>query len=766
MAAQFEMDKEQLEMEKESAVQRAGIAEQRCAELEQQLSETVQTAEQQFAEQGEASHAREEQLLEKNRAQEAAMKQAAAAAAQIRTALESEKTSLTSRLEETSARLPPLQEHIRQLEAQRNAESEKARDLAEKLAQALAEKKGLEELKAQAQKQTESIANLKEDSSRSTMQNVQSQLESAVSRLRPAEEARDAALAESAAAATKLAGAKAECAALAERIPALERRLVDEVEAVRLRLATAEAAKDDAHRLREESLAALPPLHERIAELSAEKAALAALVPKLESRLNEEQAIERERTDKHIARADAHAAEARKQRDLASSEARDLREEIKVEAAASATREERLQERVTALQLDQPLWPLKLEASEARLPPLLEELRQVREEKNALVPQLATLGAEKRGLEEMIKRTEAWGEQQTKELRAAIAASHARLEAAAAERIALLEQKEAAALGWHRAQEALAASQAEKRAAEEARLPMERALETERARVAKLEAELRALGTSARSACTRVEEMSALHTRTAGVESAVEMQIDRERTKLAAVLASERERSQTFVEATFLQQHALVEQQQAQLRKQQQFSEEARAQQQAYEQRVAAENEAREVSRIAVDAALAGREARDDPPVREAATHEARDYSRDRDSYLRDAAGLSPENHISSAHMRKASPEDSVSRLLELQDEIRRGAADVQGALRHKHFEHVLGAYETAYLGPCISGAPATERPTPRPLPEHAYFSARSVGAPDYDYDAPWTQVPVAGPRGAARGDSEYAEALTGTGLT
>ena len=672
---QYEEEIATLEADKQSALEQAGAAEQRCVDLEQQRDQTAYAFEQQLANQASDFRAREEKNLEFTKAQEAASQAAAKSAADVRAALEADKSGLESRLAELSTRASQLQEQLSRSDSQRDAETERASALAAKLAQAQAEKKGVENMHEAAQKQFEQTAAIHTEGARASLADVQSRLDATEARFASVEEARDSATEKAATLTSQLAGANADVAALQERNAALERRLNDEMDAMRTRLDATETARADAVARREETLSQQAAERQELSLVTAEKAALAALVPKLEARLNEEQAAERERSDTHIARAEAHVAEAREQRAVAQSEIVMLREEMRAAAAAATASEQRLNERVQHLQLELATWPTRFEAAETKMEALQARYEETLAAKAALEPELATNVAEKRGLQELVRRTEAWGEQQAAELKQALALSTARLEAAALERVSLLEQKEAAADGWHRAQEGLAASQAEKRAADAAILNMERALDMERARNAKLEAELRALGASARSACRRVEELGTLQAKTLSVESTVEARIEAERSKLQTVLAGERERSQTFVEATFLQQHSLVEQQQAALRQQQLEFEEQRAHRQeqvASEAAVDRERLSAARSNAVAAAAVATREL-DQPPLPPL------------------PPSIDPNSIPPSIDRRALGQEQSVRDLLDLQREIRQGSADLQGSLRHKHVETVLG---------------------------------------------------------------------------
>ena len=127
-------------------------------------------------------------------------------------------------------------------------------------------------------------------------------------------------------------------------------------------------------------------MHAQIAQLMSEKAALAALVPKLEARLDAEQKAERERSDAAIGRAEAHAAEATRQREQAAVESAKAREEAS--AAAAAAREQRLSDKVQSMQVELATWPARLEAAEGRLPPLQAKADAALSERYALEPQL------------------------------------------------------------------------------------------------------------------------------------------------------------------------------------------------------------------------------------------------------------------------------------------------------------------------------------------------------------------------------------------
>ena len=171
-------------------------------------------------------------------------------------------------------------------------------------------------------------------------------------------------------------------------------------------------------------------------------------------------------------------------------------------------------------------WPPRLAAAEARLPPLQASLEEAQRERSKLEISLAEVCAERRGIDDTLRRTESWATQQANKAQRNLALATVRLEAAATEGVLLLEQKEAAVDVWHRSQEALAACQAEKRAAEEARVPLEHALEAEHTCTARLEAELKALGASARSACRLMEEVSALQLQSTSVERAIDERRD------------------------------------------------------------------------------------------------------------------------------------------------------------------------------------------------------------------------------------------------
>ena len=94
------------------------------------------------------------------------------------------------------------------------------------------------------------------------------------------------------------------------------------------------------------------------------------------------------------------------------------------------------------------------------LPPLQDQLAAIMEAKSALEVKLASSEAAQAGVKELMRRSEAWSESQMHELKEAHRLATSRLHAAAQERMLLVEQKESAVVGWHRAQEALATNQA------------------------------------------------------------------------------------------------------------------------------------------------------------------------------------------------------------------------------------------------------------------------------------------------------------------
>ena len=337
---------------------------------------------------------------------------------------------------------------------------------------------------------------------------------------------------------------------------------------------------------------------------------------------------------------------------------------------------------------------------------------------------------------QVVRRIEASAEVQVRELKEVNVLASSRLQAAAAERVMILEQKDAAVDGWHRAQEALAAcqvhhtsprllllttsspapllcssppllltsspprplsssppllDQAEKKAAQEAIIPVQKALEASRSKVAKLEAEIKETSVSARSAVRRVEETVALQNRALTVERAVEEKIEKDRGRLATVLAEERDRSQSFVEATFMQQQQLVEQHRMQLDAQRRLHEkDVNAKQELETKRAASE---REVAAAAREAAVAAAAA----------------SARERDALLLTGRPENVTNHGLRSKVASQSLAE-INQLLELQSSIRQGSADVQGALRSKHVNEVVGAY-----APLQPSAPAPDQLPPPP---------------------------------------------------
>ena len=124
---------------------------------------------------------------------------------------------------------------------------------------------------------------------------------------------------------------------------------------------------------------------------------------------------------------------------------------------------------------------------------------------------MAALEAENRGLEELVRRTEAFEEAQRKELRESNMALRTRLDAAAAERAVLVEQKEAAADGWRRAGEQLAVVSAEKRSNDAVAVKVEAQLRACEERCSRLEIALRKAEQAWRLESRFNEEMGLMH---------------------------------------------------------------------------------------------------------------------------------------------------------------------------------------------------------------------------------------------------------------
>ena len=376
------------------------------------------------------------------------------------------------------------------------------------------------------------------------------------------------------------------------QLPHLEKRLHEDLERLEQRLAAAEQARDEAARLREATLAEMPPLRE-IAELSAERAALSALVPKLEARLGDWPPI---------ATVEGHRAGGARPRRAgdAAHEAARLRGEIESLRRDHRAAEARLQERIQTLQLDSASWPPRVDALNAQADALRDQLereavRRARRVSSCRRRAPSGPGDDSSGAPGVGRRGRG------------AARGHRQAGGWRRRRSACAARARGGDVG-SAAQEALAGCQAEKRAADAALVAAEKALSESRAQSVRLEGELREVGTSAKSACRRVEELSALHQHALGVERGVEDKAERERSKLALALASERERSQTFAEATFLQQARLVEQQQQQqqqqLSAQQKREEAARQQDEAlHKSRAAADERERHGARMAAASA-------------------------------------------------------------------------------------------------------------------------------------------------------------------
>ena len=328
-----------------------------------------------------------------------------------------------------------------------------------------------------------------------------------------------------------------------------------------------------------------------------------------------------------------------------------------------------------------------------------------------------------------MERAERASAEQIKELRDANALATKRLQAAAKERQSILQQKEAACDSWHRASEALAGCQAEKRALETASVGQDKALASARARCAKLESELKEASLSAQQAMCKVEETVALQAKQLTAERAADMKAERERAKLAQALAGERERSQAFVESTFMQQQQLVEQQQQQLEQQRRLHDETAHQQfEMAHSRTASERELASAARSAAVAAAAAAARERDALLLSSASRP--ELAGGRTSHARSGDHTSGGGYASggAADAGAVPGEKSLSEiahLLDLQSSIRHGAADLHGSLRSKHVSGMLGAENGDPQAAAAASNATMIAPSAAPVP-----SAPAMAAP------------------------------------
>ena len=340
---------------------------------------------------------------------------------------------------------------------------------------------------------------------------------------------------------------------------------------------------------------------------------------------------------------------------------------------------------------------------------------------------LATLQAEKAATETLMERAERASAEQIKELRDANALATKRLQAAAKERQSILQQKEAACDSWHRASEALAGCQAEKRALETASVGQDKALASARARCAKLESELKE-ARSRRRPCARSRRRcaagEAADGRAGGGHEGGEgaRQAGSGARRRAGALSA-------FVESTFMQQQQLVEQQQQQLEQQRRLHDETAHQQfEMAHSRTASERELASAARsAAVAAAAAAARERDALLLSSASRPELADG---RTSHARSGDHTSGGGYASggAADAGAVPGEKSLSEiahLLDLQSSIRHGAADLHGSLRSKHVSGMLGAENGDPQAAAAASNATMIAPSAAPVP-----SAPAMAAP------------------------------------
>jgi len=186
----------------------------------------------------------------------------------------------------------------------------------------------------------------------------------------------------------------------------------------------------------------------------------------LEARVREETTAAAQRLTAAVAHEQAHTEEARRLREHAVEQANSLRLELQQALQKLAAADHASSERLQRLQVDVASLEARRTTLESQLDKVTSERATALDEKRVLEGHLATATADKRALEELVRRMEAFSAAQLEGAKEVQQSLRTRLEAAAAERLALLQQQDAAATGWRRAQEHLAAVTAEKRAAD------------------------------------------------------------------------------------------------------------------------------------------------------------------------------------------------------------------------------------------------------------------------------------------------------------
>lgn len=343
----------------------------------------------------------------------------------------------------------------------------------------------------------------------------------------------------------------------------------------------------------------------------------------LEARVREETTAAAQRLTAAVAHEQAHTEEARRLREQAVEQASSLRLELQQALQKLAAADHVSSERLQRLQVDVVTLEARRTTLESQLDKATTERAAALDEKRVLEGHLATATADKRALEELVRRMEAFSAAQLEGAKEVQQSLRTRLEAAASERLALLQQQDAAATGWRRAQEHLAAVTAEKRAADAMCSRLEELVAMWQARCERMEVAVRKaeawgrldhrhrdemaavvtgpLPTVARSAPASPPPLlppstplpppsvlrspvpdaltRAVHLRVAGTASPSLASLaggsrapstidDRERHALAEAVAAERVRQQEFVEHTLTQQQTAAVAQQRQLAEQ------------------------------------------------------------------------------------------------------------------------------------------------------------------------------------------------------
>ena len=343
----------------------------------------------------------------------------------------------------------------------------------------------------------------------------------------------------------------------------------------------------------------------------------------LEARVREETTAAAQRLTAAVAHEQAHTEEARRLREQAVDQASSLRLELQQALQKLAAADHVSSERLQRLQVDVVTLEARRTTLESQLDKATTERAAALDEKRVLEGHLATATADKRALEELVRRMEAFSAAQLEGAKEVQQSLRTRLEAAASERLALLQQQDAAATGWRRAQEHLAAVTAEKRAADAMCSRLEELVAMWQARCERMEVAVRKaeawgrldhrhrdemaavvtgpLPTVARSAPASPPPLlppstplpppsvlrspvpdaltRAVHLRVAGTASPSLASLaggsrapstidDRERHALAEAVAAERVRQQEFVEHTLTQQQTAAVAQQRQLAEQ------------------------------------------------------------------------------------------------------------------------------------------------------------------------------------------------------